>query len=160
MKFLITLIAVSLLIACTHNPSYVILTGAKCPADPVEGKCDAGAGDPVGLIKLDANGAPESVNTINSCKDKTVTWRYEKPYSGGENDKAPPFLVIFDPAIYPGKGNSYRVLSKPTPNPINPTNQEFTINTRALKGLEGECLNYDIMIPGKGLLDPVFIIRR
>jgi hypothetical protein len=160
MKFLITLMAVSLLIACTPEPSTVVLTGTKCMiTTPVDGEC--AAGDAVGLIKLDANGVPKSVSTIDSCEDKKVTWRYEKPYIGKDDDKAPPFMVIFDPAIYPGKGNNYKVLSKPTPNPVNPTNQEFTINTRALKEYEkGECLNYDIMIPGKGLLDPVFIIRK
>jgi hypothetical protein len=69
-------------------------------------------------------------------------------------------MVIFDKAIYPGNGNNYKVLSSPKPSPNNATNQEFTLNTRAKKLPNGECLNYAIMIPGKGLLDPVFIIKR
>jgi len=159
MKFLITIIAILFSSACLSQSSVTVLTGVKCTSTtPTTGDCPSG--DAEGLIEIDANGAPKSVDVINSCKDTRVTWRYKKDFADG---KAPPFLVIFDPDIYPGKsGSSYQVLSKPIPNAANPTNQEFKLTTRRLRGTDGdgECLNYAIMIPGKGLLDPVFIIKR
>jgi hypothetical protein len=157
MKFLFTIIAISLLSACASQSSVTVLTGSKCTSTtPTTGDCPSG--DVVGLIERDAKGAPNSVNVINACEGTTVTWKYKDVFPVGE---APPFLVIFDPDIYPGKSSSsYKVLSKPIPNTANFTNQEFTLNTRKLKGTDDECLNYAIMIPGKGLLDPVFIIKK
>jgi hypothetical protein len=160
MRILITITIVILLSSCdksvTNFDNFKVITGAKCtPTTPTTEACSAG--DAVGEIELDAKGNPSAVNIINSCPGKKVTWKYKKEYAG---DDAPPFLVIFDPAIYPGNGNNYKVLSSPKPNSNNATNQEFTLNTRKVKSEEDECLNYAIMIPGKGLLDPIFIIKR
>ena len=159
MRILLILMIVTLLSACCKSPttnldSIKVITGTKCTTStPTTGACPTA--DPVGYIELDAQGNPSAVNDINSCEGKKVTWKYKKDYANGD---APPFLVIFDPATYPG--NSYKVLSKPKPSPVNAENQEFTLNTRKVKSADGECLNYAIMIPGKDILDPVFIIKK
>lgn len=156
MRILTTLLIVTLLYACcekseTELTTFKVIQGAKCTDEtPTDGTCPAG--EAVGLIELDTDGNPSAVNIINACEDKKVTWKYKNEYAGGD---APPFMVVFDPSIYPGK--SYKVLSKPTPDAKN---QEFTLNTRKLKGEKNECLNYAVMIPGKGLLDPIFILKR
>jgi hypothetical protein len=160
MKLLIPLLVISLLVACDKQPpkqdqilTFDVITGQKCTAEtPTNETCPAG--DVVALIELNGKGEPVKVDTIRSCPGKKVTWKYLDDVAGD----APPFLVIFDPAIYPG--NSYKVLSSPKPNANDAQNQEFTLNTRSLKIEEGECLNYAILIPGKALLDPVFIIEK
>lgn len=159
MRILTTLLIVTLLYACyekteTELTTFKVIQGTKCTDEtPTGGAC---AEEAVGLIELDKDGNPSAVNIINACENKTVTWKYKNEYAGGD---APPFLVVFDPSIFPGNSN-YTVLSKPKPNANNAQNQELTLNTRKLKGEENECLNYAVMIPGKGLLDPIFILKR
>ena len=159
MKILIAVTVLVLLSACTPSltttgETVTIISGTKCPATPPTGTCPVGIPNNIdAFIEVNANGAPESVNDIDSCAGKKVTWTYKDNYPAGD---APPFLIIFDPDVYPG--NSYKVLSKSVDQGKN---QEFTLNTRAVKSPDAnECLNYDVMIPGKGLLDPVFIIKR
>ena len=160
MKFLIPLLVISLLVACDNQPQILdqvqtikILPGQKCMiGTPTDETC--AAGDFVAEIELNAAGEPIKVDTIKSCAGKKITWQYKDDFT----DDAPLFLVIFDPEIYPG--GSYEVKSKPKKVAGKEVNQEFTLNTRSKKIEEGECLNYAIMIPGKALLDPVFIIER
>ena len=163
-KILISLPAILLLSACTpHSPGPSISTwnglkletGTKCPVPVTPTPC-TGIGDTVALIEVDANGAPTSVNTIETCASKKVTWKYKNDVAGD----APAFFIIFNPEVSPG-GSTYNPISKPKPTPVNATNQELTINTRALKpGQTSECLDYMIVVPDKGILDPVFIIRK
>ena len=160
MKFLIPLLVILLLVACDYQPSkqdqiqtIKILPGQKCLiGTPTNETC--AAGDYIAKIELNAAGEPIKVDTIKSCAGKKVTWQYKDDFT----DDAPRFLVVFEQDIYPG--SSYKVLSKPKIVAGKEVNQEFTLNTRNKKVEEGECLNYAIMIPGKGLLDPVFIIER
>ena len=158
MKFLIPLLVISLLVACDHQSlkqdQITVLTGQKCLIGTSTDETCA-AGDIVAKIELNAAGEPIKVDTIKSCVGKKVTWQYKDAFT----DNAPLFLVVFEPDIYPG--SSYKVLSKPKKVAGKDVNQEFTLNTRNKKvEEEGECLNYAILIPGKAILDPVFIIER
>ena len=134
-----------------------LVTDAKCgevsiPSEP----CDPNV-KTTALINVDANGAPVSVAPIESCGGKQVTWEYAVDVAD-----APPFFIVFDPAQFPGN-STYEPISKPKPNPTNVTNQELRINTRAKKGPStgpSECINYLIIVPDKGILDPVFIIKH
>jgi hypothetical protein len=157
MKFLIPLLVISLLVACDHQSlkqdQITVLTGQKCLiGTPTDETC--AVGDYIAKIELNLNGEPSNVDTIKSCAGKKVTWTYKDDYT----DDAPVFLVIFEPDVYPG--SSYKVLSKPKIVAGKVKNQEFTLNTRGKKIEEGECLNYAILIPGKAILDPVFIIEK
>jgi hypothetical protein len=164
MKFLIPLLVISLLVACDHQSlkqdqiqTIKVLTGQKCMiGTPTDETCDTG--DYVAKIELNVNGEPIKVDTIKSCAGKKITWQYKDDFT----DDAPQFLVIFEPEIYPGgsSGGSYNVFSKPKIVGGKVTNQKFKLNTRSKKFEEGECLNYAIFIPGKAILDPVFIIER
>jgi len=163
-KILISLPAILLLSACTpHSPGPSILpwnglelvTGTKCPVPVTTTPC-TGIGDTVALIEVDANGAPTSVNTIQTCASKKVTWKYANNVA----ENAPAFFIIFNPDISPG-GSTYDPISKPKPTPVNAMNQELTLNIRSLEpGQDSECLDYMIVVPDKGILDPVFIIKR
>ena len=160
MKLLIPILVIPLLIACDNQSpkqdqiqTIKILPGQKCMiGTPTDETCDTGGY--VAKIELNVNGEPIKVDTIKSCAGKKITWQYKDDFT----DDAPLFLVIFDPEIYPG--GSYEVKSKPKKVAGKEVNQEFTLNTRSKKIEEGECLNYAIMIPGKALLDPVFIIEK
>jgi hypothetical protein len=160
-KFLISLMVILLLSACTPEPAdmswngIALKTGAKCADEPPPAE-DCVAGDVTALIEVDANGAPKSVSTIESCEDKKVTWKYED--DAFPNGDAPPFFIVFDPEDYPGKDPSKLPGSKPKPNQNNALNQELTINTRKMKNTP-ECINY-MVVSYKGVLDPVFIIKR
>jgi len=163
-KILISLLVILLLSACapvaqvqsdlTWN-GLKLATDTKCPpTPPIPGNCAAGS--IVALIDVDANGAPIGVAPIESCAGKKVTWKYKNDVAAN----APPFFIVFNPDISPG-GSTYDPISKPKPTPVNATNQELTVNTRALKpGKTSECLNYMIVVPDKGILDPVFIIKH
>ena len=163
-KILISLLVILLLSACapvaqvqsdlTWN-GLKLATDTKCPpTPPIPGNCAAGS--IVALIDVDANGAPIGVAPIESCAGKKVTWKYKNDVAAN----APPFFIVFNPDISPG-GSTYNPISKLTRTPDKKTNQELTINTRSLSaGKNSECLNYMIVVPDKGILDPVFIIRR
>jgi hypothetical protein len=136
-KILISFLAILLLPACVPAPQVQsdgvwnnlnLATGTKCPVTPTTVPC-AGIGDTVAQIEVDANGAPISVNTIETCASKKVTWKYKSIVAAN----APPFFIVFNPAVFPGN-SSYKPISKPTPTPVNATNQELTINARALRG--------------------------
>jgi hypothetical protein len=162
-KILISFLAILLLPACVPAPQVQsdgvwnnlnLATGTKCPVTPTTVPC-SGIGDTVAQIEVDAKGVPVSVTTIETCASKKVTWKYKDDAAN-----APAFFIVFNPDISPG-GSTYNPISKPKPNSANPTNQELTFNTRAMKGSgASECLNYIIVIPDKGILDPVFIIRK
>ena len=163
-KILISLPAILLLSACAsvhlgHSNlnwnNLNLATGTKCPVTPTTVPC-TGIGDTVALIEVDTNGAPTSVNTIETCASKKVTWKYKDDVAAD----APAFFIVFNPDISPG-GSTYNPISRPKPTRVNATNQELTLNTRALKpGKTSECLDYMIVIPDKGILDPVFIIKH
>jgi hypothetical protein len=133
-----------------------LATDTKCPVDPPD-PGDCAAGPIVAEIEVDAtSGAPISVDAIESCEGKKVTWKYKNDVAAD----APPFFIVFNPANFPGN-STYEPISRPKPTPVNATNQELTVNTRALKpGKTSECLNYMIVVPDKGILDPVFIIKH
>ena len=180
-KVLISLTAILLLSACTSDRAdkadkadradkpdidwngLTLVTDAKCGAVPLPepGSCNPdNPGQVTALITVDSNGAPISVAPIQSCKNGPVTWEYEAgAFPKGDE---PPFFIIFDPTIFPGRG-TYRPISSLR---ANSNNQELKINqTRARAGnpndpnRPAECLNYLIVTPGKGILDPVFIIK-
>ena len=166
-KVLISLTAILLLSACAPDQAdqadqldlvwngLKFVTGTKCPVTQTTEPCTS-IGNTVAQIEVDANGAPVSVNTIETCASKKVTWKYKDDVAAD----APAFFIVFNPDISPG-GSSYDPISKPQPSPVNATNQELTINTRALQpGKAFECLDYMIVIPDKGVLDPVFIIKH
>ncbi|MGB7450975.1 MAG: hypothetical protein WBM36_02490, partial [Lysobacterales bacterium] len=71
---------------------------------------------------------------------------------------APPFFIVFDPKDFPGKDPTKIPASRPKPNRTNALKQELTIITRTIKNTP-ECLNYRV-VSHKGVLDPVFIIKR
>jgi len=161
-KILISLLAILLLPACTPDSSVKpnlnwnglnLVKGTKCPVAPTPGDCVSGPIE--ALIEVDASGAPTGVSSIQSCEGKKVTWKYKNDFTDG---KAPPFFIVFDPADFPGN-SSYDPVSKAKPTPVNAQNQELTIHTRKMKDAP-ECLNYMIVSPDKGILDPVFIIKR
>lgn len=152
-----------LLSACTPKPADLTWNGlkletdAKCADTTLPPPDQCAAGPVTALIQVDANGAPTGVAPIESCAGKQVTWKYENDVAD-----AAPFFIVFDPAQFPGN-STYDPISKPKPNPQNVTNQELRINTRAKKGAPtdpSECMNYLIIVPDKGILDPVFIIKR
>ena len=162
-KILISLLAILLLSACTPDSSEMteidwnnikLNLGTKCPVSLTTTDCDD-IGDTVANIVVDSNGAPTSVNTIQTCENKRITWKYTVNV-----DDAPPFFIVFDPTVFPGN-STYNPISRPTRDHGEVTNQALTINARALRGTgASECLNYMIVIPDKGILDPVFIIKR
>lgn len=166
-KTLISIMVILPLSACSPiqpNPAETdtvwndlnLVTGTKCPVTVSTEPCQD-QGDTVANIRVDSKRAPTSVDTIQTCATKKVTWKYENDFTDGD---APAFFIIFDPKVSPG-GSTYNPISKPKPTPVNASNQELTINTRSLSaGNNSECLNYMIVVPDKGILDPVFIIRE
>lgn len=165
-KILISLMVILLMSACTPDQPVQMTTwnglnletDAKCADVTIPPPDECTNNDPItALINVDANGAPVSVAPIESCGGKQVTWEYAVDVAD-----APPFFIVFDPAQFPGN-STYEPISKPKPNPTNVTNQELRINTRAKKGPStgpSECINYLIIVPDKGILDPVFIIKH
>ena len=166
-KILLSILAILLLSACTPDPpaksispwnGLKLVKGTKCPV-PVTTKLCTDIGNTVANIVVDLNGAPTSVNTIQTCATKKVTWKYQDNVPKDKKN-APAFFIIFNPDVSPG-GSTYNPISKLKRNHDNTTNQELTLNTRALiSGKTSECLNYMIVVPDKGILDPVFIIRK
>ena len=163
-KTLISIMVILLMSACTPDQQdltwngLVLKTGTKCPAEPPQaGNCDEGEDPIVGWIKVDAvTKAPISVSEIQSCEGKKVTWKYEeKAFPKGD---APPFFIVFDPKDFPGQDPTKIPGSKPKPNRNSALNQELTINTRKMNTAP-ECLSY-MIVSHKGVLDPVFIIKR
>lgn len=160
MKILTVTLTLMLLIGCGSEallpaepaPLFATKTGAKCPKD-LRSLAITCRGDVAAKIELDASGAPSSVGSITTCQNKKVTWTYKNGFPGGD---APPFAILFKPSDFPGNANSVKVWSKPVDSDKN---QEFTLQTKRL-GEGDECINYDIYIPEKGILDPVFIIDR
>jgi len=162
-KIVISLMVILLVSACKTpqpgSPDSIwnglnLVTGTKCPSTPPVGG-DCVSGDVVAEIDVDANGAPISVDAIVSCEGKKVTWKYKNDFPNGD---APAFFIIFDPSSFPGN-SSYEPISKAKPNSNNALNQELSIHTRKMKNAP-ECLNYMIVTPDKGVLDPVFIIKK
>ena len=165
-KILISLMVIFLLSACTPDQpdqsinwnNLTLTKSSTCATFPVPPPDDCPDNDPItALIQVDADGAPTGVAPIESCGGKQVTWKYENDVAN-----ALPFFIVFDPAQFPGN-STYEPISKPKPNPQNVMNQELRINTRAKKGAPtdpSECMNYLIIVPDKGILDPVFIIKR
>jgi hypothetical protein len=99
------------------------------------------------------DGAPSAVTEIKTCLNKKVTWTYEKDFPAGD---APPFAILFNPSEFPGSPNSVKVWSKPV---NGDKNQEFTLQTK--REVDKDiCINSDVYIPEKGILDPVFLIDK
>ena len=174
-KILLSILAILLLSACTPDPPLTaslawnnlnLATDAKCLATTPTYACDP-AKELEALIDVDANGAPTGVNAIQSCEGKKITWKYKNNVAD-----APQFFVIFNPVVFPGK-SGYDPISKPMREHGKVNNQKVTINTRTWGSkhdddedddedgvVDPECLNYMIVVPDKGILDPVFIIKR
>jgi len=162
-KISLSILAILLLSACTPDPPATsilpwnglkLATDTKCPKTPAPYTCDYAK---VFEAKIEVDkGAPISVNAIQSCTSKKITWKYKD-----EVKDAPPFFIIFNPKVFPGDRNKYNPISKATKIRGEVMNQELTINTGAWNQTDiPECLNYMIVVPDKGILDPVFIIKK
>jgi hypothetical protein len=160
MKILVVILTLMLLMGCGHQPlaardvvpQFLTTSGVKCSA-AVPNFTVTCSGDVTRVIKLDSNGAPISVDSITTCYNKKVTWTYENDFPAGD---APPFAILFNPSEVPGNPSSVKVWSKPV---NSDKNQEFTLQTKRVVA-EDLCINYDVYIPEKGILDPVFLIDR
>ena len=162
-KILLSLLAILLLSACTPDPPVTknitwnnlnLVKGTKCKDTPPDYTCDS---TKVFVAEIEVDkGTPISVDDIQACTSKKITWKYKDDVKD-----ALPFFIIFNPKVFPGNRNSYNPISKPTRTNGDVTNQELTINTGAWNNTDiPECLNYMIVVPDKGILDPVFIIKH
>ena len=108
-------------------------------------------------IIRDVNGVPVSVSDVNSCEGKKVTWTYDPTSLVALG--APKFALLFYPD-YPGN-NPKSPYSEDFVDGSGYDNQEYSLKTKKLKKSdEPECINYMVIIPTKGILDPVFIIDK
>jgi hypothetical protein len=109
------------------------------------------------FIIRDVNGVPISVADVKSCEGKNVTWTYEPTSIDALG--APKFALLFYPE-YPGK-TPKTPYSEDFVDGYDKQNQEYTLKTKKLKKSdEPECINYMVIIPTTGILDPVFIIDK
>ena len=169
-KILISLMAILLLSACDQGRSVQsdqsniawndlkLSAVAKCNNIPIPPPGACANNDPITvLINVDANGAPVSVAPIiESCNGKQVTWKYAVNVANPAQ-----FFIVFNPAQFPGN-STYDPVSIPLRDRGDIVNQTVSINTRAKRGASSdpsECMNYLIVVPDKGILDPVLIIK-
>ncbi len=136
------------------NPKITI--GEKCEGQEVI-ECDPNI-DADFYIERDTDGTPVSVNRINSCQNKNITWTYNP--NSLDDLEAPAFFLLFTPpGSYPG-----RPVKQPWSTEViqgdGKENQKYTMKTRRPKDDEDECVEYLVIIPSKGVLDPVFIISK
>jgi len=135
-------------------PSIQFIEGKKC-ADEWTTK-DVCANSTY-FIMRDDDGVPTAIADVNSCEGKRVTWTYNP--ASIEDLGAPKFALLFYPE-YPGK-TPKTPYSEDFVDGYGNINQEYTLKTKKLKKSDDpECINYMIIIPTKGILDPVFIIDK
>ena len=138
------------------DPGIKFVAGKKCSGDwSTTSSCK----NSTHYIIRDVNGVPVSVSDVNSCEGKRVTWTYDPATVGEDALGAPKFALLFYPE-YPGN-NPKSSWSEDFVGGDDKNNQEYTLKTKKLKKSdEPECINYMVIIPTKGILDPVFIIDQ
>ena len=136
------------------DPGVQFITGTKCSDElSTSDSCK----NSTYYIVRDVNGVPQSVSNVNSCEGKRVTWTYEP--SSLDALGAPKFALLFYPE-YPGN-NPKSPYSEDFVDGNGKDNQEYTLKTKKLKNSGvPECINYMVIIPTKGILDPIFIIDK
>lgn len=136
-------------------PNINVITGKKC--DDGWSATDECKNSTHYIIRDAATGAPLSVTDVNTCEGKDVTWTYDPASIDALG--APKFALLFYPE-FPGN-NPKSPYSEDYVDGLGQDNQSFSVKTKKLKKAdEPECINYMVIIPTKGILDPVFIIDK
>jgi len=136
------------------QPSVKFIEGKKCDHEWTNTDVCANS---TYFIMRDDDGVPTSVADVNSCEGKNVTWTYDP--ASIDSLGAPKFALLFYPE-YPGK-TPKTPWSEDFVDGYGNNSQEYTLKTKKLKkSEEPECINYMVIIPTKGILDPVFIIDK